>query len=118
MLRNPCLVLVLLGAVLAPGSAGALPLISEAFYDAAGADNGLVFVELYGTPGASLDGLVLEGVNGSNGAVGPVLALSGAIPVDGFFVVADDRGDERTDVPNADPVLNFDFQSGPDSSVR
>ena len=118
MLRNPCLVLVLLGAALAPATSQALPLISEAFYDAVGSDDGLVFVELYGAPGASLDGLLIEGVNGSNGAVGPVLALSGVIPADGFFVVADDRGDGSTDVANADLVLNFDFQNGPDSSVR
>lgn len=117
MLRNPCLVLILLGAVLAPATSRALPLVSEAFYDAAGVDNGLLFVELYGTPGASLDGLLIEGVNGSNGAVGPVLVLSGAIPADGFFVVADDRGDGGTDVANADLVLNFDFQNGPDSIV-
>ncbi len=57
-------------------------------------------------------------MNGSNGAVGPVLALSGAIPADGFFVVADDRGDGASDVANVDLVLNFDFQNGPDSSVR
>jgi hypothetical protein len=119
MLR--CLSLVALsiglGLVLAPASARALPLISEVFYDAAGSDNGKSFVELYGTPGASLDGLLLEGVNGSNGAVGPVLTLSGPIPADGFFVVADDRGDGASDVAGADLVLNFDFQNGPDSVV-
>lgn len=58
-----------------------------------------------------------RGVNGSNGAVGPVLVLSGAIPADGFFVVADDRGDGGSDVAGADLVLNFDFQNGPDSIV-
>jgi hypothetical protein len=113
MLRNLCLALLLL----APGTSQALPLISEAFYDAVGADNGLVFVELFGMPGTNLDGLLLEGVNGSNGAVGPLLALSGVIPADGFFVVADDRGDGASDVANADQVLNFDFQNGPDSIV-
>lgn len=113
MLRCLCLALVLL----APSTSGALPLISEALYDAVGSDDGAVFVELYGAPGASLDGLVLEGVNGSNGAVGPVLALSGAIPADGFFVVADDRGDGQSDVENADLVADFDFQNGPDSIV-
>lgn len=111
-------VLAALGILLGlPSGAAALPLISEAFYDAVGTDNGLLFVELYGAPGASLDGLFIEGVNGSNGAVGPVLALSGSIPADGFFVVADDRGDGGSDVAEADLVLNFDFQNGPDSIV-
>lgn len=113
MLRNLCFALLLL----APGTSQALPLISEAFYDAAGSDDGLVFVELFGTPGTSLDGLLIEGVNGSNGAVGPLLALSGVISADGFFVLADDRGDGASDVANADQVLNFDFQNGPDSIV-
>jgi hypothetical protein len=106
-----------LGLGLAPARACALPLISEVFYDAAGSDNGKSFVELYGVPGTSLDGLVLEGVNGSNGAVGPVLILLGVIPGDGFFVVADDRGDGASDVAGVDLVLNFDFQNGPDSVV-
>ena len=48
-----------------PSTGAALPLISEVFYDAAGSDNGKSFVELYGTPGSSLDSFVLEGVNGS-----------------------------------------------------
>jgi len=56
MLRNLCLALLLLS----PGASQALPLISEAFYDASGSDDGLVFVELFGTPGTSLDGLVLK----------------------------------------------------------
>jgi lamin tail-like protein len=90
--------------------------ISEVLYDAAGADNGKVFVELYGVPGTPLTGYSLEGVNGGDGAVGPTLALTGAIPADGFFVVADTDG-TATQVPNADLVLNFDFQNGPDSIV-
>jgi hypothetical protein len=98
-----------------PAPACALPLISEVLYDAVGSDNGRSFVELYGAAGTSLDGLVVEGVNGANGAVAPVLALSGVIPDDGFFVVADDRGDGGSDVVNADLVLDFDFQNGPDS---
>jgi len=109
--------LAALASTLAPSLAGALPLISEALYDAPGSDDGQVFVELHGTPGASLEGLVLEGVNGSNGAAGPTLLLSGVFSADGFFVVADDRGDGASDVANADLVLNFDFQNGPDSIV-
>ena len=117
MLRQICFMAPLLAVGLVPATSPALPLVSEVFYDATGSDNGLSFVELYGAPGARLDGLFLEGVNGSNGAVGPVLALSGAFPADGFFVVADDRGDGASDVAGADLVLNFDFQNGPDSIV-
>ena len=98
-------------------SATALPLISEVLYDATGSDLGRVFVELYGAPGTSLAGLFLEGVNGANGAVAPVLALSGQIPDDGFFVIASDPGDGITLVAEADLVLAFDFQNGPDSIV-
>ncbi|HJO25439.1 MAG: hypothetical protein QF890_09385 [Myxococcota bacterium] len=104
---------VLLGA--APVKA--MPLISEIFYDAAGADGGHVFVEIWGTAGTALSGLVLEGVNGSNGSITHTLALSGTIPGDGLFVVASDRGDGASDVPEADLVLAFDFQNGPDSVV-
>ena len=68
----------------APQAASATPLISEAFYDAVGSDNGLSFVELYGDPGASLDGLFLEGINGANGSAGPTVALAGVFPADGI----------------------------------
>ena len=104
-------------AALAAWPARALPLISEVLYDATGSDNGQSFVEIYGDPGTPLDGLVLEGVNGSNGAIGPVVTLSGVIPSDGIFVVADDLGDGTTLVPDADWIANFDFQNGPDSIV-
>ncbi len=91
-----------------PSAASALPLISEVFYDAVGSDDGLSFVELYGAPGTVLDGYTLEGVNGSNGAVGPVLVLSGSIPGDGLFVVADDLGGGTSSVAGADLILDFD----------
>ncbi len=119
MLRRLSRLLLLLGlgTGLAPATAGALPVISEFLYDAVGSDDGRGFVELYGAPGTLLDGLRLEGVNGSGGAIGPALTLSGAIPADGFFVVADDLSGGPTLVANADLVLNFDFQNGPDSIV-
>ncbi len=99
------------------GRGEALPWISEVYYDAVGSDNGVSFVEIFGPAGASLEGLVLEGVNGSDGAVSPKLTLGGVIPADGFFVVADDAGGGITSVLDADLVLNFDFQNGPDSIV-
>jgi hypothetical protein len=90
--------------------------ISEVLYDALGADDGHVFVELHGAAGHDLDLFLLEGINGADGRAGPVLALSGRIPADGFFVIADQAG-ETTLVPEADLVLNFDLQNGPDSLV-
>lgn len=100
-----------------PASAADSPLISELFYDAVGSDDGLSFVEIWGDPGTSLDGFLLEGVNGSNGAVGPVVTLSGVIPSDGLFVVGDERSDGTSDVFGVDQLANFDFQNGPDSVV-
>ena len=96
-------------------AARATPIISEILYDAAGSDDGYGFVELYGLPGTLLDGLTLEGVNGSNGAVGPIIDLEGMIPEDGLFVVADRTSSGDSFVPGADLLANFDFQNGPDS---
>ena len=103
-----------LGSLLA-SPAGAVQ-ISELLYDAVGTDNGTTFVELWGVAGTSLDGWRIEGVNGADGAIGPIVVLSGQIGADGFFVVADsDAG--STLVANADLLANFDFQNGPDSIV-
>ena len=104
-------------AVLAPDSALGLPLISEVFYDAAGSDDGLGFVEIHGAPGTSLAGLVIEGVNGADGAVTVSIALAGSIPGDGLFVLADRLADGTTLVAGADLLADFDFQNGPDSIV-
>jgi hypothetical protein len=104
-------------AGLLPVASVAAPLLSEVFYDATGSDNGYSFVEIWGGAGMSLDGLTLEGVNGSNGAITHSIMLSGVIPADGIFVLADDVGDGTTLVANADLIRNFDFQNGPDSVV-
>ncbi len=98
-----------------PGAAHAL-WISEVLYDAAGSDAGRGFVELYGAPGTSLAGHRLEGVNGANGAVTASFEISGVIGPDGFFVIASESGG-TTEVANADLLLAFDFQNGPDSIV-
>lgn len=107
----------LLVLALIPTAAHALPVISELFYDAVGSDDGFSFFELYGVPGTSLAGLTLEGVNGANGAVGPSLALTGVMPADGIFLVADVTSGGETFVAGADLLLDFDFQNGPDSVV-
>ena len=105
------LLVALLGAV----PAAALPVLSEVFYDAVGADDGFVFVEIYGEAGTDLDGLTVEGINGSDGSVTVSLALSGSIPANGLYVLADEAGGGGSSVPGADQFLNFDFQNGPDS---
>lgn len=112
---------LLIGTSLGVASAAtpAATVISELLYDAAGTDAGAVFVELFGTPGQSLDGLFLEAVNGSGATAGAVyrtVPLSGVIPGDGVFVVGDGSGGV-TSVPNADFVADVDFQNGPDSVV-
>jgi hypothetical protein len=61
--------------------------ISEVLYRSAGPDED-VFIELSGPPGASLRGLELVAINGSDGQVYGRLALVGAFDADGLFVVA------------------------------
>jgi hypothetical protein len=92
-------------------------IISEAFYDATGSDNGVTFVELYGTPGTLLGDFWLEGINGLDGSTYRTVPLSGVIPADGIFVIGDDVGDGTTLVVQADLVGDVDFQNGPDSIV-
>jgi len=105
----------LAGLAAAPALAASVNL-SEVLYDAASTDDGRLFVELWGPAGTSLEGWTVEGVNGADGAIGPIVTLSGQIGSDGFFVVADsDAG--ATQVVNADQLTNFDFQNGPDSVV-
>ena len=104
-------------ATLASGGAHALPVLSELYYDAVGSDDGVSFVEIHGLPGTSLEGFAIDGINGTNGAVGPTILLSGAIGASGLFVVADRRTDGTSSVAGADLLANFDFQNGPDSVV-
>ena len=106
-----------LAALLAGRSAPALPVLSEVLYDATGTDDGALFVELYGSPGTSLEGYVVEGVNGADGSVTVSIPLSGTLPADGLFVVADQASGGGTLVAGADLLANFDFQNGPDAVV-
>ena len=97
-------------------NAAAAPVISELFYDAVGTDSGVTFVELFGVPGEPLDGMMLEGINGTGGTVYKSVALSGMVPPDGVFVIGDDSG-AGTAVAHADLVADIDLQNGPDSLV-
>jgi hypothetical protein len=104
--------------VLATAPARAVPvLLSEILYDAAGPDDGGVFVELAGAPGTDLAGFTLEGVNGSDGSVTGSVALAGAIAADGLFVVADAPASGPSPFARVDLLADFDFQNGPDSVV-
>ncbi len=111
------LLLILPASAWLAGGASAMPLISEIYYDAPGSDDGQSFVELSGSPGASLEGYTLEGINGSNGASGPTIVLHGFFGMDGLFVVGDRTSAGTTSVVDADLLSNFDFQNGPDSVV-
>ena len=91
--------------------------ISELLYDVSGPDSGQVFLELYGTPGSNLNGLEIEGINGTDGSVYKRISLTGVIPTDGVFVIGDDDGSGTSLVPNADLVADIDLQNGPDSVV-
>ena len=106
-----------MGVLLCAARVSALPILSEVYYDAPGSDDGQSFVELAGTPGDSLEGLVIEGVNGANGEAGPSIVLMGSIGPDGLFVLADQTSSGATSVIGADQLANFDFQNGPDSIV-
>jgi hypothetical protein len=114
--RTGALLAALLALACAAPARAASLWISEVFYDAIGSDDGLSFVELWGTPGLALDGWLIEGVNGADGAVGPSLPLAGSVGSDGFFLLADSLSGS-TSVPGADQLANFDLQNGPDSIV-
>lgn len=90
-------------------------IISEIYYDAPSGDTGKVFVELHGPAGFDLTGLELQGINGADGSAYKSVLLSGIIPADGLFVIADDAGGGTTLVANADLIADVDFQNGPDS---
>jgi len=104
-------------AILSMSCVQAKTVISEVLYDASTTDNGNVFVELYGTPGSVLDGLLLEGVNGADGNVYHSVVLAGIIPPSGVFLIGDDSGDGSSFINNTDLVREIDFQNGPDSIV-
>jgi len=116
-MRSAC---AALGAALLLGAAAgadATPLLSEVFYDAIGSDDGQSFIEIYGAPGTSLAGLTIEAINGTGGTVTHSLALTGTIGAGGVFVIADGVAGGGTSVANANLILDFDFQNGPDSVV-
>ena len=94
--------------------------INEIFYDAVGSDtDGVVFVELYGSPNAVLNHFKINFINGSDGAVYDSITLpdNAQTNAQGFYVVADARtgSPTMTQVAHADLVDSFDPQNGPDA---
>lgn len=74
-----------------------------------------IFVEIYGPAGTPLAGTALVGINGNGGAPYMNLPLGGAIPEDGYFVIAHPEGPawitDQADFLTED----FGLQFGPDS---
>jgi len=95
---------------LAVGILPAQVVINEILYDTVGDDDpNLLFTELYGPSGTSLDGYVLVGFNGNGGAQYRSVSLSGTIPPDGYFVVGN-----TSSVPNVDLVVGGGSGAGVD----
>jgi hypothetical protein len=86
-------------------------IINEIYYDEPASDENC-YTELSGTPGTSLDGYKLVGVNGANGEDYDEIDLSGyVIPSDGYFVVGQNDG-----VVNVDMISgSVNWQNGPDN---
>ncbi|MBI2346779.1 MAG: lamin tail domain-containing protein [Deltaproteobacteria bacterium] len=95
-------------------------MLNEIYYDAPGQDtNGVLFVELRGTPEADVGHYVIHFVNGENGVVTESITLpdGASMPADGLLVIADGMTGNllTTQVQEADLVDNFDPQNGPES---
>jgi MYXO-CTERM domain-containing protein len=103
----------LFGSFARPGFA--LPVLYEVYYDAPGADAGLVFTELAGTPGTTFEGWRLVGVDGANGLSYRSIDLTGAvIPADGILLIVTARAVLEL-LSMADFVADVDWQNGPDA---
>lgn len=95
-------------------------MINEVYYDAVGPDtNGVLFVELRGTPEADVGGYRCHFVNGDGGILLESMTIPAgvAIPADGLLVIGDGMTGnlQVTQVAEADLVDNFDPQNGPDA---
>ena len=99
--------------VAAPKDFGGV-VINEVLYDNVGGDTA-TWLELYGKPGTSLDGLEVVGISGTKGTKTGTLVVEGSIGADGFFLIV------HPEAPAALATLGdlqseeVDFQNGPDS---
>ncbi len=83
--------------------------INEVLVDPTGTDDGFEFIELYGPAGGSLASWRLRW-SGTDGTVLAVASLTGRIPNNGYFVLADDTGGS-TNVSNADATFALGLQN-------
>jgi hypothetical protein len=87
----PKFILLSVGLLLVAASriAAQQVIINEILYDTPGADDSCqIFTEICGPPGTHLTGWSLVGISGSTGLAYRTVHLSGVIPEDGYFVVA------------------------------
>jgi len=93
-------------------------LINEIYYDVPGSDtNGEVFIELRGEVGGCLKGYHLALINGGDGKTYKSIAIDedGCIVDDGLYLIADTDSNGSSQIENADLLVNFDPQNGPDA---
>ncbi|MCB9526003.1 MAG: hypothetical protein H6702_21890 [Myxococcales bacterium] len=96
-------------------------IINEIYVNGPGRDGPNEFIELYGVPGETLNGLRLEAVNGSNGQVYATIPLAGLVPFNGYYLIVEAGTDASPgaqgtlrDIANL-VVRGADLQNGPDS---
>ncbi len=90
-------------------------LLSEVLYDDDGGDD-QVWIELWAPPGSSLDGVVVESLNGNGGGVIASFTLAGTTPPDGIVLIVDDDATDPTLLAAADFTDDIaDLQNGPDN---
>ncbi len=94
--------------------------LNEISYDVVGGDtDGVLFVELHGTPDLVIGGCKIHFVNGSDGTITESVSIpeTARLGLDGFYLIADskDGSSTETNVSGADLIDNFDPQNGPDS---
>lgn len=110
--------LPLLGGILllmAGRSAQAGPILMEVVYDGVGTDGDEAFTEIYGTPGLSLTGWALKGINGAGGKAYRTVSLKGmTIPTDGLLVLATSAATGAV-LKARDYTASVDWQNGPDA---
>lgn len=92
--------------------------INEVLYDIEGSDtNGDCFIELLGEPETSLNGYIINLINGDDGKTYKSIKIESnkLIPEDGIFLIADQDSSGHSNVTDFDYLVNFDPQNGPDS---
>ncbi len=93
--------------------------LNEIYYDAVGSDtDGVLFIELYGTPGLPIGQFRVQLVDGGDGSVDDSIVLPDEATVgeDGFYLMVDAvTGDPSVSrIEGADLIDNFDPQNGPE----